>query len=78
MYAEKDKTADAIRIKYEIRKLKMFYRSHCLSDLESVFTVGLVAARFSKLDPMLIYFDNFFSDSKVAHPLHVSYPGVTM
>ena len=57
---KKDKTADIINIKCEIRKFKMFCSLNRLSDFGSVFTVGLVATRSSKLDPMSIYFDDFF------------------
>ena len=60
----------------------MFCRSNRLSDLGSVFTVGLVATRSSKLDPMLICFDNFFFGPKsyplfntqVTHPVTCKLP----
>ena len=72
---KKNKTDDVIRINYEIQKFKKFCNSNRLSDLESVFTVRLVATRSSKLDLILICFNGFFSDPKVTHPLHTSYPG---
>ena len=52
-----NKIADIIRIKYKIEIFKKFCSSNRISDLRSVFTVGLVVTRSSKLDPMLICFD---------------------
>ena len=43
----------------------MFCSLTRLSELRSVFTVGLVTTRSSKLDPMSIYFDDFFYGCKV-------------
>ena len=58
---------DVIGIECEIRKFKIFCRSNRLFDLGTVFTLGLVATRSSKLDPMFICFDDFFFDLKVTH-----------
>ena len=52
-----NKIADIIRIKCEIKILKKFCSSNRISDLRSVFTVGLVVTRSSKLDFMSICFD---------------------
>ena len=64
-----NKIADIIRIKCIIKNFKNFCSSNRISDSESVFTVGLVATRSSKLDPMLICFDEFFFGPK-SYPLH--------
>ena len=63
-----NKIADIIRIKYKIKNFKMFCSSNYISNLGSVFTVGLVATRSSKLDPILICFDKKKSELKVTHP----------
>jgi hypothetical protein len=60
MQANTTEIADISSIKCKNLKFKFFYSSNRLFDLESIFTVGLVAARFSKLDLMLICFDDFF------------------
>ena len=65
MHAEKDKTADIMCIQC---KIKNFRSSNRLSDLRSVFTVRHVASRSSKLDPMLLCFDEFFSGPESYQP----------
>ena len=64
-----NKIADIIRIKCEIEIFKKFCSSNRISDLRSVFTVGVVATRYSKLDPIFICFDEKKSDLKVTHPI---------
>ena len=68
-YMRKDKTGDVIGIKCEIKNFKKFCSLNHLSDLKYVFSVRLVATRFSKLDPILICFDDVFFKPKIYPPI---------
>ena len=66
----------ALNKKFE--NFKMFCSSNRLCNLWSVFTVGLVASRSSKLDPMLVFFDEIFFGPKSYQPLTRKLPGCSM
>lgn len=73
MHAYKNKIDDVSKDSTEIQILKWFL-AQIVGPTEKLFShIKIIAARPPKLDPMLIYTDDYFSGTKLPRLYYVSY-----